>query len=401
VRLVFGGDIMLGRHVRAFTCALGADHPFSGIADILGNADVRLANLECAVVPDLAAVPATRRDMITSVSLARGLSGRFDVLSLANNHILDHGEDAGLATQHFCIANGIAPIGFGATPAEARSPLVVERSGLTVAFLAYTEDIHGLKRRTHPGPAYLDEGIMRADIAAVRPQANLVVVSLHADLQYATVPAPWRVALSRRLIDAGATLVIGHHPHVPQGLERHGAGLIAYSVGNLVYDAPARSAMLAESPLCARSILVEVELDRRGVVAHRIHPLRIDDTCRPVPLTGAEREPLLAMIEASSEALSDPQAIEHAWRLTCRRKLQEWVGKLRGFPSTAEPDQIISLLPRLLYGTERHWVTSIVEELIAALPPIPSDWGDSGGFGGSNRAASGDWPRADFLVGPT
>lgn len=351
-RMIAGGDVMLGRALRCELVQRGAAYPFELIRPVLESADLRFANLECVLPESGKEVQPSSFDMWAPWESAVGLAAvPFDVLSLANNHILDHGDAAARATVAFCRRHGLTPVGFGESPREARCPEIVERAGLRLAFLAYADDAVGLARQRHPGPAYLDPAAMCVEISAARALADVVVVSLHADLEYVHYPAPWRVSLCRRLVEAGATLVLGHHPHVAQGLELYQDGLIAYSLGNLVYDVTVRPVMVAALPATAQSFLLEVDLAPGRVVAHRLHPYQIDEVHRPVPLLEEEAVRLKAAISGWSRVLADPVQLEEMWVETCLAQL----GKEMEALSAAVTREggiaaFASMLPRYLFG---------------------------------------------------
>ncbi len=162
----------------------------------------------------------------------------FDVLSVANNHAGDWGREAFVDTLRRLKENNLAPIGGGETLAEATTLLVKEQRGQKIGWLAASD----------VGPAWLaaDEqtsGIVLADnpdflklITDSSKAVDWLVVSLHWGEEYQTKPTSRQQTLARALIDAGADLVIGHHPHVVQPVERYRHGLIAYSLGNFIFD---------------------------------------------------------------------------------------------------------------------------------------------------------------------
>jgi poly-gamma-glutamate synthesis protein (capsule biosynthesis protein) len=113
-------------------------------------------------------------------------------------------------------------------------------------------------------------------LAAVRrsqAQADYVMVALHTGIEFACYPEPFLVRLARRLIDAGAAVVLGHHPHVPQGIERYGRGLIAYSLGDFLFDLPRPPGDLdpRQARFNACHPILEVELADGQVARHRVH----------------------------------------------------------------------------------------------------------------------------------
>jgi len=365
---------MLGRDVRQAIVSHGPGFALANLESLLAQADLRFANLECVLPAPGEPVLESPFDMWSSWEGALGLvRARLDVLSLANNHILDHGANAARSTAAFCHQHGLLPIGFGETAEEARRARIVERNGLRLAFLGYTDAYgpHGFQGQ--PGPAYAEAEVMLADVHDARQHADAVIVSLHADLEFAHHPAPWRLSLCRKLVDAGATLILGHHPHVPQGVERRGHGLIAYSLGNLVYDATTRASMRAGGPFTAQSVVLDVDVEAGRVVEYRLHPFCIGEDHRPQLLAAADRDELLRAIEGWSIDLQDPQKIMEAWVDTCLRYVGVTLGVLsRAFAEGGAETVIQSELPMLVYGPLRPFadhIVAIVQELARPNKP--------------------------------
>jgi poly-gamma-glutamate synthesis protein (capsule biosynthesis protein) len=240
------GDLMLAGTVGERIIADGAAAPFAGVAPVLTEADLLVANLECVISERGEPQPKAytfRAPLAAADALA--LAG-VDVVSFANNHSLDFGFEALSDTRQLLAERGIAGAGAGADEAAARAPVVVERNGLRVAFLAYVEvpveTRSGFDTRTWmaaadaPGIAWADPEHITADVAAARAQSDVVVVLLHFGLEGRTEITRAQRAEARAAIDAGAALVLGSHPHVLQGVERYNGGLIAYSLGNFVFE---------------------------------------------------------------------------------------------------------------------------------------------------------------------
>lgn len=278
VLLAAVGDVMLGRSVGARLQAEGAEVAFAAVAGILAGADIAVANLESAV--GVTGTPAPKAYTFRAPPIAveaLALAG-IDLVSLANNHSLDYGPESLAETRALLAEGGILSAGAGPNRTAAHAPAVVELDGLTIAFLAYvTVPVEGggagFDPRTWdatdetPGVAWLDVPAMVADIEAARDEADLVVVLLHFGIEWESEPSEAQRQQARAAIDAGATLVLGSHPHVLQPIEEYGSGLIAYSLGNFVFDGfwdPAND-----------SIILLVELTAKGVAGYETVPVAI------------------------------------------------------------------------------------------------------------------------------
>ncbi len=247
LRLLFGGDVRL---LDAQSGSL-LDSDVQAYADAH---DIRCCNFEGAAYHESAvtgkkAGPAL---MQGKTAPARILASGFNLVTLANNHVMDYGE-AGLraALEAF---SGIVTIGAAVGAPLAYRPYILERGGVKAGFLALTERQYGTLDGTRgAGTAWVCAPETRNNIRLLRTECSHVVVVCHAGLEDVGQPlAGWRAAY-RGFIDAGASVVVCHHPHVPQGWERYKQGVIFYSLGNLAWeperDFPARTALLCSVTL--------------------------------------------------------------------------------------------------------------------------------------------------------
>jgi poly-gamma-glutamate synthesis protein (capsule biosynthesis protein) len=149
------------------------------------------------------------------------------------------------------------------------------------------------------------EGITE-DVAAARKQADVVIVSLHSGVEYTDAPQPGQQRLARAAIDAGALLVLGHHPHSLQGWEWYGEGLIIYSLGNFVFDLDYDD--LAQlGPRAFQTAVVSITLTADRVVDAKAAPVFIDPSeNRPRPATAEEAAEIQERIKALSEIAGGP-----------------------------------------------------------------------------------------------
>ena len=212
---------------------------FKSVQSIFAEADIIIANLEGPLYDGYRAVPGkcTIRansgwaDVLKTVGI--------DIVTLANNHIMDHGNDGLFSTLSVLDRKGIAHVGAGANLEKACKPFFVQINEYRLAFLARTSVIVNSPSYAdgdNPGVAFLDMEELVNNVKACRNQADVVVVLMHWGIEEYSYPTPDQRKQAKRLIKAGVDLVIGHHPHVVQGYERFGSGIAAYSLGNFVFD---------------------------------------------------------------------------------------------------------------------------------------------------------------------
>ncbi len=271
-KILFGGDVLLARGV-ALAARVHNDYswPFREIAPQFRDADIAFVNLEgpFAAMPNPRStnmVFRAQREMVAGLATAG-----IDVVSTANNHARDAGAQGVELTLSVLREQGIAAAGTGRDFNEAHAGVVLPRNGIRFGFLAYTYDANnGIYTDIDPRIALADAAQMRVDVASLRQRADVVIVSMHHGWEYYTTANPHQKAFAKAAIDAGASVVVGHHPHVVQPWERCGAGVIFYSLGNLVFDQ-------SEPAATKRGLLAEVTF--RGAAL-------LDVKAIPVEITG-------------------------------------------------------------------------------------------------------------------
>ncbi len=293
------GDIMLARTVDTKMEQKGMAYPFEKMRDYLDSVDFAFANLECPIVEgrDVEANEMVfRADPGVEAELARA---GFSVVSLANNHSPNFGA-AGLRSTFALLDQArIAYAGAGEDASSARQPVLLEQKGIRLAFLAYNDtDVvpdsyaAGADR---PGTVFMDIEPMRQDVASASELADLVIVSMHSGTEYEFTPNPRQEAFARAAIDAGAELVIGHHPHVVQTVERYQGKYILYSLGNFIFDQ-------MWSRETREGMVASITLTAEGVQDIHFQPVVIDDYAQPRPATTVEAAPILDRLAIELES---------------------------------------------------------------------------------------------------
>jgi len=238
--ITFVGDILLASAVGRIAAAHGTETLFTGVSQVLLRDDLTIGNLECAVATR--GTPARKKYTFRAApALLRGLrASGIDAVSLANNHSLDYGRAALVETLSHLQSAHLPAAGAGVDLRAATQAIPLRAGEQRVALLAATRVVPtaawcaGVGR---PGIAQAyDPSRLLAGIRAARARAGVVIVYLHWGKERALRPQPYQRALARRCIDAGADMVVGAHPHVLQGFEYHRGRLIAYSLGNFIFN---------------------------------------------------------------------------------------------------------------------------------------------------------------------
>lgn len=296
--LLAGGDVLLD-----LTEPEGID-PFANVEPNLASADVAIVNLEMAITER--GEPYDKEFVFRAPgSAALTLAGAgIDVVSLANNHVLDFGP-VGLADTLSVLdeVNILRP-GAGSNNAEAYAPRVLTLdNGIRVAFVSATAVVPGgfAASADRPGVADAKWAIPRV-LAAVRAAAagnDVVVVSVHWGIERETCPSQDQRALASDLIEAGANLILGHHPHVLQPIETFDRTVIAYSLGNFAWH--------PRYGITGDSGVLEINFDGPYVEGYRFHPHVLDYRGGATPISSGDRyDRIVDVIEGRCEE-HDPE----------------------------------------------------------------------------------------------
>lgn len=297
VRLIAAGDIWLRTE--------GGRHPFREVQHVLDEKDILFGNLETTLSDT--GDPAEKHHVISeSPEAARHLvDAGFDVLSVANNHSGDLGIEGFRNTLNALESRDILPIGGSATE-NRQEPVIIERNGLLIGFAGYTIGKLALSNEVSVN-RLVEEDIFK-DIASLKGRCDHIALSLHWGAEMAYYPSPAQIDLAHRLIDAGATLILGHHPHTMQAIERYHGGLIAYSLGMLQFEPR------WPHNLSREAVVLSVDLEKDGVVGeYGVTPLLVDDNFVPHVAEGAEGENIRTFLAGISREVAEGEITEARW----------------------------------------------------------------------------------------
>lgn len=307
LELIAVGDVSLGDSPQVVGAGIHArfervaeadrEYPFSHAKRMLEGGDVVFGNLETPLsYRGLARWNAASMEMRGHPDAAgRVARAGFTVLNVANNHMMQHGSDAFFDTVDALRRAHMGVAGLASTvDRRACVPLFVQVKGVRVAILGYAFEPD--KYATGPVEyAFGPDCDIPKDVADARTKADVVICSMHWGLEFVPYPAPEEERLGREIIDAGAALVLGHHSHVARRVERYRNGLIAYSLGNFVFDQVWHSSLRT-------GLLLRATLTRAGVTAWRTELVWIGDDFQPRPLPLDEESRRRDEFDALSQA---------------------------------------------------------------------------------------------------
>ena len=247
---------------------------FDNILANFEEVDFMVANLESPLVrAEIRPVSGkcTLRGCIEWAAVLK--KNRIDLVTLANNHMMDYGEEGLFSTMVALDEAGISYVGAGKNRQTACLPAFREIAGRKIAFLARSSvEVSSLcyAGEAQPGVAFLDEDELVDSIRQCRNNADLIVVMLHWGMEHYHYPSPQQRSLASRIVSAGADILLGHHPHVLQGEERIGDAVVSYSSGNFFFDEFSWS-LDGEEGQQRTNFLTLTEQNRQGVMLEVCH----------------------------------------------------------------------------------------------------------------------------------
>jgi len=286
--------------VKALIKIAGGEAPLARVASILKAADVAIANLEST----LASSGKKNADKdVTFRGDPRGIESlkiaELDAVSLANNHVLDYGPEPLLDTIKALDKAGIGHAGAGKNKTAAWAPATIERNGTSTAYLAYSHIVPAgfIAQDDRAGFASgrQDMSLVEDAIREAKKTHDYVIVSFHWGVEYTDNPTGEQVKNAHRAIDAGADMVLAHHPHVIQGVEFYKDGLIAYSLGDFVFDHYSRKT--------GEAFILNASMGPDGITDVNAIPVYLDKYGRPEVVTGSEGRSILKRLKAISAPL--------------------------------------------------------------------------------------------------
>jgi len=297
VLIRFGGDCLLTNYYEE---AVGDDiHRAFRELDLFRTADISMVNLECPITTRGRRVhkPFNFRMHPQYIDVIK--SAGITIVNVANNHIFDYGSIGLFDTISYLDSAGIFHVGAGRNRAEARRPAVVAVRGKRIGFLGYYGGGEAPLATEHlPGVADRNIAVISADIRSLRDRDSVdyLVVNLHWGTEKAPIPDRGQITFARSVIDSGADAVIGHHPHVLQGIEKYKNGIIVYSLGNLMFGGNSRSSY--------DTGIFEIRLSAEGPEFQFI-PIRVSEW-KASSLDGPEAAHMIAHVKKLSSMFPRP-----------------------------------------------------------------------------------------------
>ncbi|MDP4181561.1 MAG: CapA family protein [Bacillota bacterium] len=292
LKIIAVGDILLGRGVgaRLEKQKKGYLYPFEKVKPILKQGDVIFGNLEESITNSNKSLDERGKIVLKNSSKAfEGIKDAgFNLLNLANNHIMDYYDKGLIDTINLLNKNGIAHAGAGKNLDEARKMAIIEKNNLKIGLLSYT-DMSDILYRGNPyirfkagsnnsGVAPRELKYIMDDIKNNKSGVDLLIVSLHWGKEESFDILPEQVQFAHTLLDAGADLILGHHPHQFQGIEIYNGKPIVYSMGNFIFD--------QNDPENQESFILNMGFNKNKLINFSLTPVKTINKIQVAPQKG-------------------------------------------------------------------------------------------------------------------
>ncbi|MCK4525473.1 MAG: CapA family protein [Candidatus Andersenbacteria bacterium] len=293
IKMIAVGDIMLSRAVEQKMIQKNDyKYPFLETADVTKSGDIVFGNLETSIISGRI-IQDNEMIFRADPKSVEGLKfAGFNILNLANNHIMNFGKSGLESTIKILDENNILHIGAGTGKEDIYSSVKKEIKGTKFAFLGFTynSDQRRLPNSNVYGVANMEIEKMKECVRKAKLENDIVIVSMHAGTEYKISSSYFQENFARNAIDAGADLIIGHHSHVVQNVEKYKEGYILYSLGNFVFD----QMWSNETRL---GVIAEIVFRDKKIDNINFIPVKIYDYSQPAILEGKEAEMILERLK--------------------------------------------------------------------------------------------------------
>jgi poly-gamma-glutamate capsule biosynthesis protein CapA/YwtB (metallophosphatase superfamily) len=312
VQILTAGDVMLGSWTEDIIKKNGWHYSFSELDSILLDSHIFFVNLEAPFGQGGTAFEKTYTFQVTPDLVKVLKVGKINVVSLANNHIMDFGVESLKETFQILQENSIHYTGAGLNLKEARKPAILEVNGHRIAIASYSltfpEEFWATD--TSAGTCFPYHTFFYNDLKQFKASSDLLIISFHWGAELLQSPKEYQVELAHNAIEAGADIIIGHHPHVIQGIEIYKGKIIAYSLGNFIFGSYSEKAR--------ESMLLKFFYGTKGVERCKIYPINVynkEVDFRPRLLTGSAKTVFFEELRQLSQELNSQEFIvdEDGW----------------------------------------------------------------------------------------
>lgn len=340
IKILFAGDLCpINSTIKAILEERSNDI-VAPLGSAFFNRDLAVVNLEGSLKDEEGPIKKTGPNLkIDPACIDFIEAAGFDAVTLANNHTGDFGPGSLLETMKLLDLNGILHVGAGKNLNDSSKPLYLEKKGIKVALLSYAEYEFGMAGKDIPGASPLDPLANIQDIKRASSRADVTVVVIHGGNEHCPIPNPSTVKAYRAFAEAGASAVIGMHPHCPQGMEIYNGVPIVYSLGNFLFDYPHPQGRPDKDNFWWKGYMVKITLSKvpaasaeknefsssMEIVPYTFWP----DGTSIKPLTGEEREGFFNYFKHISDIIGNESELNKLWDAWCLINGPWWIERFK------------------------------------------------------------------------
>ncbi|MCK5033900.1 MAG: CapA family protein [Calditrichia bacterium] len=309
VRFIAAGDLNLAHWITPIIEKKGNDYPFKYLKDQLSEADLVFSNLEAPFCNGGEPYPKNFVFKVPVQHVQVLKSGNINMVSLANNHILDYGQSCLNSTVQILQNKKIFYAGAGSDFKKAHKPAIFKIKDIKFAFFAYSMTLpkYFFATDSTGGTAYPHKKILKDSISYYNNKVDYIIVSFHWGEELTTLPKEYQRNYAHLAIEYGADIILGHHPHVLQGIEVYKNKIIVYSLGNFVFASYSNKA--------SDSILLDLQFTKKRIKDIKVVPLNVNNyevNFRPQILRGNKKTEVIGYLQKISDELNGHKQIINA-----------------------------------------------------------------------------------------
>jgi hypothetical protein len=320
--ILIAGDFYMGNRTKEL-CSSGEYHKiYNEVLPTLKEKDLSIVNLENPLIVEEHPIDKIGPPLHAHPDCVKALQfGGFDLATLANNHILDHGSKGLESTIAACTAGNIQTVGAGLTSKDITAPLIISVKSTRIGIINATENEFSTIRDGESGANAIDPVELYDQIIEAKKKTDILFLILHGGHEFYPLPSPTMVRLYRHFSDLGVSAIIGHHPHCATGFEIRNGIPIFYSLGNFVFDWHE-----PQDEIWYNGYFVKLKVDHSSVVRIRIFPYRqFKNDVGLHLLEGRDRSAFFETIAEYSRIIEDNESLKSHWEKFCDSKKNEYL----------------------------------------------------------------------------
>ena len=313
IKIIVAGDVCPNKRVEQAFLKKEFENVFNGVEKIAEDCDLSITNLECPLTLSNIPIVKTGPNLKAHPDCIYGIKfGGFNVVTLANNHIMDYGEQGLYDTINVCKKNDIHYVGVGKNIDEASKPLYLIAKGRKIAIINFCENEWSIAGKNKAGANPLNPVKNYYQIKEAKENTDFVLVIVHGGNEQYEYPSPRMVETYRFFADLGVTAIIGHHPHCASGYEIYNNVPIFYSLGNFIFDWENREDAWHEG------YCVKINIDKDSVTNFSLIPYNQCKTKAELKiLENTEKEKFIDKIGKISKVITESELLKEKWVEFC------------------------------------------------------------------------------------